>query len=142
MTSAVTSIPRDLAQRITSTLPAVETWQTCSRAPTWSASRTSRAMIASSATAGHPARPSSDDSRPSFICAPMVRRGSCACWASTPPKPLMYSSARRISSGSDTHEPSSENTRTFAREVAIAPISDRCVPCSPCDTAPIGRTVT
>lgn len=47
-----------------------------------------------------------------------------------------------MSSGSATHEPSSENTRTFAREVAIAPISDRCVPCSPCETAPIGRTVT
>ena len=33
MTSAVTSIPRAFAQRTMSTLPAVETWHTCSRAP-------------------------------------------------------------------------------------------------------------
>ena len=58
VTSAVTRMPRRLAQRRISTLPAVETWQTCSRAPTCSASSTSRAMIASSATAGQPGRPS------------------------------------------------------------------------------------
>ena len=49
--------PRAFAQRMISTEPAVETWQTCSREPTCSASRTSRAMIASSATAGQPRRP-------------------------------------------------------------------------------------
>ena len=52
MTSAVTAMPRAFAQRTTSTLPAVDTWQTCRRAPTASASSTSRAMIASSATDG------------------------------------------------------------------------------------------
>ena len=50
--------PLLLAQRTISTEPAVETWQTCSREPTCAASRQSRAMIASSATAGQPARPS------------------------------------------------------------------------------------
>ena len=40
-----------------STDPAVETWQTCSREPTCAASRQSRAMIASSATAGQPRQP-------------------------------------------------------------------------------------
>ena len=54
MTSAVTFEPRALAQRRISTEPAVDTWQTCSREPTCSASSTSRAMIASSATAGQP----------------------------------------------------------------------------------------
>ena len=34
MTSAVTWMPRAFAQRTTSTEPAVDTWQTCSRAPT------------------------------------------------------------------------------------------------------------
>ena len=102
MTSAVTSMPRAFAQRMTSTDPAVETWQTCRRAPTCSASSTSRAMIDSSATAGQPARPSSPDSAPSFIWAPSVSRGSCACWAITPSKVLTYSSARRMSSGSET----------------------------------------
>ena len=57
MTSAVTCTPRDFAQRRISTEPAVDTWQTCSRAPTWPASSTSRAMIASSAAAGQPVRP-------------------------------------------------------------------------------------
>ena len=55
VTSAVTAQPLLLAQRISSTEPAVETWQTCSREPTCPASRQSRAMIASSATAGQPA---------------------------------------------------------------------------------------
>ena len=59
MTSAVTSMPRDLAQRTISTEPAVERWQMWTREPTCSASRTSRAMIDSSATAGQPPSPSS-----------------------------------------------------------------------------------
>ena len=78
-------------------MPAVDTWQTCSREPTCSASRTSRATIASSATAGQPLRPRTPESTPSFICAPSVSRGSCACWATTPSNALTYSSARRIS---------------------------------------------
>ena len=73
--------PFDLAQRTISTEPAVETWQTCSREPTCAVSRQSRAMIASSATAGQPASPSRPESSPSFIWASSVSRGSWACWA-------------------------------------------------------------
>ena len=116
MTSAVTSMPRFLAHRMMSTDPAVERWQTCRREPTCSASSTSRAMIDSSATAGHPASPSSAETAPSFICAPSVRRGSWACWAMTPSKAFTYSSARRMMSGSHTQKPSSLNTRTRARD--------------------------
>ncbi len=105
VTSAVTFQPFDFAQRRISTDPAVETWQTCSREPTCAASSTSRAMIASSATAGQPCRPSTPESSPSFICAPSVSRGSCACWATTPSNALTYSSARRISTASETQLP-------------------------------------
>ncbi len=49
--------PFSLACRTISTEPAVETWQTWRREPTWAASRQSRAMIASSATAGQPGQP-------------------------------------------------------------------------------------
>jgi hypothetical protein len=35
VTSAVTSQPLPFAQRMSSTLPAVLTWQTCRRLPTW-----------------------------------------------------------------------------------------------------------
>ncbi len=95
-------------------------------------------MIASSATAGQPARPSRPDSSPSFIWAFWVSRGSWACWAMTPSNALTYSRARRISSGSLTHLPSSEKTRTRAAESAIAPSSARRSPASPTVTAPIG----
>ena len=80
-------------------------------------------MTASSATAGQPVSPSRPDSSPSFIWAPSVSRGSCACWATTPSNALTYSSARRISTASLTHLPSSEKTRTRAAESAIAPSS-------------------
>ncbi len=136
--SAVTFQPFRLASRTISTDPAVETWQTCSREPTCAASRQSRAMIASSATAGQPARPSRPDSSPSFICASSVSRGSWACWATTPSNALTYSSARRISTASLTHLPSSENTRTRAAESAIAPSSASRSPASPTVTAPTG----
>ena len=102
VTSAVTRQPLDLAQRMISTEPAVETWQTCSAEPTCAASRQSRAMIASSAAAGQPARPSLLATSPSFSCAPSVSRGSWACCAITPSNALTYSRARRISSGSAT----------------------------------------
>ena len=140
MTSAVTFQPRDLAWRTISTEPAVETWHTCSREPTWAASRQSRAMIASSATAGQPASPRRPESSPSFIWASSVSRGSCECWAITPSNALTYSSARRISSGSLTHLPSSENTRTRAAESAIAPSSAIRSPARPTVTAPTGNT--
>ena len=131
MTSAVTFQPLLFAQRISSTEPAVDTWQTCSRDPTWPASSTSRAMIASSATAGQPRMPSTPDIVPSFIWASSVRRGSCACWATTPSNALTYSSARRISTASETHFPSSEKTRTRAAESAIAPSSASRSPTEP-----------
>ena len=140
MTSAVTGHPLDLAQRMISADPAVETWQTCSAEPTCAASRQSRAMMASSATAGQPARPRRADISPSLSCAPSVSLGSWACWAITPSKALTYSRARRISSGSDTHRPSSENTRTRAAESAIVPSSASLAPASPTVTAPTGWT--
>jgi len=125
-----------------STLPAVETWQTCSAASTWAASRQSRAMIASSAAAGQPARPSLEATSPSLSCAPSVSLGSWACWAITPSNALTYSSALRMSSGSATQKPSSEKTRTRAAESAIAPSSASCLPCRPTVTAPTGLTST
>ena len=97
-------------------------------------------MIASSATAGQPLSPKRAEISPSFICEPTVIRGSCACWAITPPNFLMYSNARRMTSGSDTQFPSSLKTLTRATESAIAPISERVSPLSPCVTAPIGKT--
>src|SRR5690606_562894 len=120
--------------------PLVETWQTCSREPTCSASRQSRAMIASSATAGQPASPRRSETTPSFIWAPSVRRGSWACWAMTPSNALTYSRARRMSWASETHMPSSEKTRTLAGESAMAPSSARRSPFRPTVTAPTGWT--
>ncbi len=95
-------------------------------------------MIASSATAGQPRSPSRPESSPSFIWASSVSRGSWACWAITPSNALTYSSARRISTASETHLPSSENTRTRAAESAIAPSSASRSPCRPTVTAPTG----
>ena len=118
----------------------METWQTCSRDPTWAASRQSRAITASSATAGQPRSPNRPESSLSFICASSVSRGSCACCATTPSNALTYSSARRIITASETHLPSSENTRTRAAESAIAPSSARRWPPSPTVTAPTGKT--
>src|ERR1022692_3204291 len=123
-----------------STEPAVDTWQTCIAEPTCAASRQSRAMIASSATAGHPARPSFADMTPSLSCAPAVSLGSWACWATTPSNAFTYSRARRIRVASDTHCPSSEKTRTLAAESAIAPSSASWLPRRPAVTAPTGRT--
>ena len=88
-------------------------------------------MIASSATAGQPRIPSTPDMVPSFICASSVSRGSWACWAMTPSNALTYSSARRISTASETQMPSSENTRTRAAESAIAPSSASRSTCEP-----------
>ena len=47
-----------------------------------------------------------------------------------------------MSTGSDTHLPSSEKTRTFERERAIEPSEARCLPSRPLVTAPTGRTST
>ena len=105
-------MPRALAQRSTSTLPALETWQTCSREPVCRASITSRAMMLSSATEGQPGSPSRPDSSPSWAQQlASASRGSWACWASTASNGLRYSSARRISRASLTQCPSSLNTR-------------------------------
>ncbi len=99
-------------------------------------------MIASSATAGQPASPSSAETAPSCSCAPRVSRGSSACWAITPPTIRAYSSARRMSSGSATQEPSSEKIVTRARDRAIVTSSASSRPSRPFETAPIGRTST
>ncbi len=111
VTSAVTAIPCALAQRSTSTVPAVEAWATCTREPVWRASITSRATITSSAMPGQPGRPSRPESSPSWqhACGP-ARSGSWACWLTTPPNALTYSSARRITRASATQRPSSEKT--------------------------------
>ena len=60
----------------------------------------------------------------------------------TPSKALTYSSARRITRASWTQCPSSEKTRTRARERAISPSSASSSPASPLVTAPIGCTST
>ena len=100
MTSAVTSMPWALAQRTTSTEPAVETWATWTRLPVCRASMTSRATMVSSAMPGQPGRPSRPESSPSWQQAlGPARWGSCACWETTPPKARTYSSARRMTRG-------------------------------------------
>ncbi len=93
-------MPCCLAHLMISTVPAVEAWQMCTRAPASRASSASRATIDSSAARGQPARPSSAALGPSCATAPAVSRGSSACWAISTPIPLAYSSARRITSGS------------------------------------------
>src|SRR5699024_10999548 len=79
-------------------------------------SSASRATMDSSATRGQPRRPSCAAVAPSWATAPSVKRGSSACCAISTSKPLAYSNARRISCGSATHLPSSENMRTLASE--------------------------
>ena len=114
MTSAVIEIPCALAHLMISTVPAVDAWQMCTRAPASRARIASRATIDSSAARGQPARPSRAALGPSCATAPTVSRGSSACWAISTPRPVAYSSARRITSGSCTQMPSSENIRTCA----------------------------
>ena len=94
----------------------------------------------SSATRGQPRSPSCELTSPSFMSAPAVNAGSCACWAITPSKALTYSRARRMSKASDTQCPSSLKTRTRAAESAIVPNSASCSPRRPTDTAPTGCT--
>ena len=86
-------------------------------------------MIASSATAGQPARPSRPESSPSFICAPSVSRGSWACWAIDAVERLDVLQRAAHQHRVATHLPSSEKTRTRAAESAIAPSSASCSPC-------------
>ena len=124
MTSAVTLLPRGLAQRSTSTVSAVETWQTCTRDRVSSASCTSRATMLASAAAGQPGSPSRPEISPSWQQASgPASCGSWACWATQPSKARTYSRARRISRASATQCPSSENTRTPAPDRAISPSS-------------------
>src|SRR5215471_14515304 len=140
VTSAVTCQPLDFAHLMISTDPAVEVWQMWTAEPTCAASRQSRATIASSATAGQPVRPSLALISPSLTCAPAVSLGSWACCAITPPNARTYSRARRISTASCTHRPSSEKTRTRAAESAMAPSSASRLPSRPAVTAPTGCT--
>ena len=142
MTSAVTRTPAAFAARSTPIVCADDTWQTCSRAPASRASAQSRATIVSSAVAGHPASPSCAATTPSWACAPAVSRWSSACWAITASSDDAYSRARRITTGSCTQRPSSENTRTRARDAAMVPSSAIRSPPSPTVTAPTGWTST
>ncbi len=64
--------------------------------------------------------PARRETTPSFIWAPSVSRGSCACWATTPPKAFTYSRARRMITASSTHLPSSEKTVTPAADSCMA----------------------
>lgn len=84
--------------------------------------------------------PSSAETMPSFIWAPSVSRGSCACWATTPPKAFTYSRARRMITASSTHLPSSEKTVTPAADSCMAPNSASFLPSRPTVTAPMGCT--
>ena len=114
----------------------------CTRAPASRASSASRATIDSSAARGHPDSPSLAAVGPSWATAPTVSLGSSACWAISTPRPVAYSRARRITSGSCTQMPSSENIRTCAAPAAIMPISVSSAPASPTVTAPTGCTST
>ena len=135
-------MPRCLAQRSTSTVSAVETWQTCTREPgqlgelrrrgprCWPRPRpASRA-----ARAGRRSRPRGSR-RPARPAAGPGRAGR-----RTPSNARTYSSARRISRASATQWPSSENTRTPAAERAISPSSASSAPARPLLTAPTGTT--
>ena len=140
VTSAVIEMPRALAQRTTSSEPAVDTWQTCNRASSASASSASRAMMDSSATEGHPVSPRRSARAPAFICEPTVSEGSWACCATTAPTCRAARSASRISAESETQCPSSENTRGAASDPAIPAMSASSSPRRPRVTAPTGRT--
>src|SRR6218665_805044 len=59
----------------------------------------------------------------------------------TPSNAFTYSSARRMSNGSETHSPSWEKPRAGAGEAAIVPSSASRSPASPTVTAPMGCTV-
>ena len=125
-------------------MPAVETWQTCSREPTCSASMTSRAMIDSSATAGQPGRPSRPDTSPS--CAHAVRVGQ--------PRVLRVLGDDRVERldvlERAAHQPGVVHAVAVVGEHPDrgAPSGPWCrsrravSPASPCDTAPTGRTST
>ncbi|SHX57044.1 Uncharacterised protein [Mycobacteroides abscessus subsp. abscessus] len=110
----------------------------CTGAPVSRERIASRATMDSSAARGHPVRPSRAALAPSCATEPTVSRGSSACWAISTPSPLAYSRARRITNGSCTHLPSSENIRTRPAPRAIIAISVSCLPSSPTVTAPTG----
>ena len=112
----------------------------CNLDLTCDASKTSRAIIPSSATAGHPRNPNLAETVPSFICALTVNFGSCACCATTPSNWRTYSSALRIICESLTHFPSSLKTLTCAAECAMAPNSAMLSPAKSLVTAPTAKT--
>ena len=68
--------------------------------------------------------------------------GYTAVFAMANTNPVAYSRARRMTSGSCTQMPSSENIRTWAAPAAIMPISVNCAPARPMVTAPTGCTST
>ena len=91
VTSAVIEMPCDFAHLRISTVPAVEAWQMCTRAPASRASSASRATMDSSAARGQPDKPNRAALGPSCATAPTVSRGSSACWATSTPSPVAYS---------------------------------------------------
>ena len=94
----------------------------------------------SSATRGQPLRPSRVATAPSCISAPFVSPWSSACWITTMPKVVAYSSARRITALSVTQRPSSLTaTQPASRRSAIS-VSSR--PSCPRVIAPMGCTRT
>jgi hypothetical protein len=133
----VTRAPDFFAARITSTVSFALTWAMWTCPPVHFASIASRAAMADSATAGHPRRPSSVATGPSFIAAPFVRWASSQ-WLTTGLRNIAaYSRARRITSEFMTGRPSSENPAAPA--FAMRPISASSSPFSPLVTAPRGK---
>ena len=138
MTSAVIARPPAFARRMSSTPPAVETWQRCMRPPVSFASARSRAIALSSAAAGMPARPSRADTAPSCMTPPPESARSCGCSKTGLPAERAYSRALRRSCASATGDPSSENATAPAAASSMRSASS--VPRRPRVIAAIGRT--
>ena len=94
----------------------------------------------SSEALGMPRRPSSVETKPSFITPPAESPMSSACVITGIPKGLTYSIAFRISPESVTGIPSSEIATHPASH--ISPMSASSPPLSPLVIAPIGNTLT
>ena len=91
-------MPRALARRINSVLPAVEMFIRCRRPPVASASLRSRPVRTSSASAGMPDSPSTSDTVPSCI-TPLWDNSGTSRWSRIGRSNIrQYSSARRSSS--------------------------------------------
>ncbi len=99
------------------------------RAPSYSASAQSRAIIVDSLTLGIPSTPSSVLVAPSCIAPRPDSDGSSSCRASTPPHRRWYCSARRKTPASTTGLPSS--VKPAAPSARSSAISVSSAPCRP-----------